>query len=260
MDNFLVPSGELTYIPWCCEEYVDSGAAVNDEGVAGSLAGTYLVTCTIPYATDGSGEVRGVVATFTGLGDPIREVVMSHKTSNKDTLVLVGMTVIPEGAVFRTSIQHDFGGEMVIYPQANIEICYLAPPTEVTDCNFDSWTLTVDGYNCGATSQWATMVGSHTITGFSYDIYDGYFYSWSDEFFELVVNGDVVASIQINPPDCLGPFQDFGSVSGLSISVADGDNVYFQTSNGSEIYGYMSAEAALSGTSENMVVDWEGCG
>lgn len=257
MASFPVNPGIKTYIPWCCEEFADSGAAMGDDGLVGSLSGTYLVTCTIPYSVaDGDGEIVGEIELVDGFGNIAQSVTVVRKVLPQDTLVMTAIVVAPESAVFRASVTHSFAGVLQAYPQSHMEICMLAPPSEVETCA--GWTIYATDYNTNCSdpaSDSYTALSDDVIIGFEIDLIECDNFAGGGEAW-LLVDGVVQATIDI--PDLGNPMSYSASSAGLNIPIAPGQTVSFDLTPA--ISGNMTFTAFLPGANADVQLTWVTCG
>lgn len=248
-----------TDIIWCCREFADSGASNGAGGLKGSLAGTYIATCTMPYTVTGatSGEVTGSLDLLDGFGSPIRNISISHKTQRDDTIVLTGIIVAPESATFVASVYHTFDG-LGITDDAHIEICYLAPPSTVTTCS--GWEVGAVGTNtnCGdPASQIYTFADDDKIIGFSYEMSGVTVGSETDGVVTMMIDGTVVATLPYVYPGS-NPVTLNGSTMGLNIPVLSGQVLTFDVTF--DTFGDMTVVAILDGAHANEYLPWLTCG
>jgi hypothetical protein len=254
MASFPVLPGIKTYIPWCCEEFADSGAVMGEDGLVGSLGGTYLITCTIPYSVDGvTGEVVGEVELFDGFGTPMQSVTIDRKTAIDDTLVMSTIVVAPESAVFKASVSHTFSGDLTVFAQSHMEICMLAPPSEVFTCA--GWTIGIGGPNpCNNSPTYIVETDDVIISAVaSFDECNNF-----DEIpgeATVYING--IAAITIDIPFTESPFTDSFTSPALNVPIVPGDEISFGVSTW--IQGTMSITCTLPGANADVLMEWTIC-
>jgi len=256
--SFNVLPNIKTYIPWCCREFADSGAALGDDGVVGSLGGTYIVTCTMPYTASqavGVGDVTATVELFDGFDNFIRSISLSHKTGKEDTIVLTGITVAPESATFKAAVVHTFD-DLYIFASSHIEICYLAPPSIVSACS--SWTTTVLLLNQNVSTPSSTdyvFTQDSTVIEFSWEMLSATALDGDDGYVSMFLDGVEVATLVVVNAGT-GTINDTGSEF-VNIPVLAGQILTFDVSK--NFFGNMTATATLLGDHDDDEFPWQGC-
>lgn len=260
MPSFNVLPNIKTYIPWCCREFADSGAALGDDGVVGSLGGTYIVTCTMPYTASqavGVGDVTATVELFDGFDNFIRSISLSHKTGKEDTIVLTGITVAPESATFKAAVIHTFD-DLYIFASSHIEICYLAPPSIVSACG--SWTTTARLFNQNSYTPSSTdyiFTQDSTIIEFSWQMIGAYALDpVLNGFVFMYIDGVEVARLVVFNPGT--PTISAAGTKAVDVQVLAGQVLTFDVSK--NFSGDMTATATLPGERDDDEFPWRGSG